>query len=235
MKRHFSPARVATGVMLASWAVMFWFLLATGRELLYVSTRTRWVVPTGAIILTGAALGRLLTARSPEPEPVGRKEVMILALMMVPVMTVLVLPPTSLGNYAASRRSSFLNAGVSTSAEDLASGSLTLVDLASTPTTELSAQALAQRAGDEVSFIGIVTTYPDTSADEFYLTRFVVTCCVADATVAQVRVVDVTPGKYADGDWVQVDGTFYPIGSDMIVAADSVKEVPQPHNPYLTP
>jgi uncharacterized repeat protein (TIGR03943 family) len=124
---------------------------------------------------------------------------------------------------------------VTRSAEDLSSGSLTLIDLASTPTTELSAQALAQRAGDEVSFIGIVTIYADTPADEFYLTRFVVTCCVADATVAQVRVVDVTPGRFADGDWVQVDGAFYPIGEDMIVAADSVKEVPQPHNPYLTP
>lgn len=235
MKRHFSPARVATGVMLASWAAMFWFLLAAGRELLYVSTRTRWVVPTGAIILTGAALGRLLTCRAEEPEPVGRKEVMILALMMVPVITVMVLPPASLGNYATARRSSFLNAGVSRSAEDLASGSLTLVDLASTPTTELSAQALAQRAGDEVAFIGIVTVYADTPADEFYLTRFVVTCCVADATVAQVRVVDVTPGKFADGDWVEVKGAFYPIGDDMIVAADSVKGVPQPHNPYLTP
>ena len=81
----------------------------------------------------------------------------------------------------------------------------------------------------------IVNRHGDTSADEFILTRFIVTCCVADATVAAVRVVDVTPGKFADGQWVQVDGTFYPVGSDMIVAADSVKEVPQPHNPYMTP
>lgn len=233
--RRLSPARVATGLMLAAWAGMFWFLLAAQRELLYVSTRTRWVVPTGAIILTGAALGRLATSRAAEPEPLGRKEALILGLMMVPVVTVLVLPPAALGNYAAARRSSFLNAGISRSAEDIASGSLSLIDIASTVTTELSAKALAERAGEEVAFVGIVTTYPDTPADEFYLTRFVVTCCVADATVAQVRVVDVTPGAFADGDWVEVRGAFYPIGDEMIVAADSIKRVPQPSNPYLTP
>lgn len=235
MRQHLSPARVATGVMLASWAATFWFLLISGRDLLYVSTRTQWVVPTGAIILTGAALGRLLSARTRTPESVGRKEAWIIGFMMIPVVTVMVLPPASLGTYAASRRSSFLQAGVVANPEDLASGELTLVDLASTPTTELGAAALAQRAGDEVSFIGIVNRHGDTSADEFILTRFIVTCCIADATVAAVRVVDVTPGKFADGQWVQVDGTFYPVGSDMIVAADSVKEVPQPHNPYMTP
>jgi uncharacterized repeat protein (TIGR03943 family) len=234
-ERHWSPARVASGLMLTAWAGMFWFLILSGRELLYVSTRTQWVVPTGALVLTGAALGRLLSARTSHPEPLGRKEAWILGLMIVPVITVLVLPPASLGTYAVSRRSSFLRAGISTNPADLASGSLTLIDIASTPTTELGVNALAQRAGEEVSFVGIVTRYPDTPADEFVLTRFVVTCCVADATIAQVRVVDVTPGQFADGDWVQVDGTFYPLGSDVVVAASSVKDVPQPRNPYLTP
>lgn len=235
MSRHWSPARVATGFLLASWAAMFWFLLISGRDLLYVSTRTQWVVPTGAIILTGAALGRLTSARTRTPETVGRKEAWVIGFMMIPVITVMVLPPAALGTYAVSRRSSFLKAGVVSNPADLASGELTLVDLASTPTTELGADALAQRAGDQVSFIGIVNRHGDTSADEFILTRFIVTCCIADATVAAVRVVDVTPGLFADGEWVQVDGAFYPVGSDMIVAADAIKEVPQPHNPYLTP
>jgi len=235
MKKRWSPARVATGVMMTAWAALFWFLILSGRELLYVSTRTKWVVPTGAIILTAAALGRLWSARTEEPEPTGKKEAWILGLMMVPVVTVLVLPPASLGTYAVSRRSSFLRAGLAANPADIASGPLTLIDIASSPVTTLGQKALQQRAGDKVSFVGIVAIYPDTSADEFYLTRFVVTCCVADATVAQVRVVGVTPGKFKNGDWVQVDGDFYPLGDEMLVAASSVKTVPQPHNPYLTP
>lgn len=233
--RRWSPARVATGAMLAAWSALFWFLILSGRELLYVSTRTRWVVPTGAIILTLAALGQLAGARTTQPEPVGKREAWILGLMVVPVVTVLLLPPASLGTYAASRRSSFLSAGVVTNPANLASGELTLIDIASTPTTELGAEALAKRAGEQVEFLGIVTRYADTAADEFYLTRFVVTCCVADATVAQVLVVDAPPGKFENGDWVQVNGTFYPLGEDVIVAADRIQEVPQPKNPYMTP
>lgn len=234
--RRWSPARVATGAMLAAWAGLFWFLILSGRELLYVSTRTRWVVPTGAVILTAAALGRLASARSTKPEPLGRREAWILGLMVIPVVTVLLLPPSSLGAYAASRRSSFLSAGVSTSAADLSGGRpLTLIDLASSVVTELDAAALAKRAGEDVSFIGIVTRESSTAADEFYLTRFVVTCCVADATVARVLVVDAPPGKFEEGQWVQVDGTFYPLGTDAVVAATDIREVSQPHNPYLTP
>jgi len=235
MRKTWSPARVATGTMMAAWAAMFWFLIFSGRSLLYVSTKTAWVVPTGAVVLTGAALGRLLSARTATPEPVHKKEAWILGLMMLPIVSVMALPPASLGTYAASRRSSFLRAGFSSNPADISSGALTLIDLASSPATVLSQKALQERAGDHVSFVGIVAIYPDTSADEFYLTRFVITCCVADATVAQVHVVDVTPGKFKNGDWVQVEGTFYPLGTEMIVAAQKVTEVAQPHNPYLTP
>lgn len=236
MRKTWSPARLASGTMLAAWSAMFWFLIFSGRSLLYVSSRTEWVVPTGAVILSAAAVGRLWSARTAaRPEPVRKKEAWILGLMMLPIVSVLVLPPASLGTYAASRRSSFLRAGFSTSAADIASGPLTLIDLASSPATELSQKALQERAGDHVSFVGIVAIYPDTSADEFYLTRFVITCCVADATVAQVHVVDVTPGQFKNGDWIQVDGTFYPLGSEMIVDAQKVTAVAQPHNPYLTP
>ncbi len=52
----------------------------------------------------------------------------------------------------------------------------------------------------------------DTPADEFLLTRYIVTCCVADATTAQVRVVNVPPGKFQANDWVEVRGPIYPLG-----------------------
>ena len=61
------------------------------------------------------------------------------------------------------------------------------------------------------------------------------TCCVADATTAQVRVVNVPPGKFQTNDWVQVRGPIYPLGKQVIVNATSVEEVARPAGPYLTP
>ena len=83
-----------------------------------------------------------------------------------------------------------------------------------------------------------MTTYPDTPADEFFLTRYVITCCVADATIVQVRVVNVVPGRFQPNDWVEVKGTIYPIGREVILnaaSADSIVKVARPERPYLTP
>lgn len=232
---RWSPSRVATGGVMAAWAFLFWFLIASDRSLLYVSTRTQWVVPLGAITLTAAAIGRFAGARTTDPEPLVKREAWVLGLMILPVVALLAMPPVALGSYAVQRRSSFVKSGVSVSAEDIANSPLSLISIASSPATELGQKALAQHAGETVTFEGFVNRFSDTPADEFYLTRFVVTCCVADATIASVRIVDVTPGKYVQEDWVRVTGTFYPIGKEAIVDADVVAPIPRPNNPYLTP
>jgi uncharacterized repeat protein (TIGR03943 family) len=234
-RRRWSATRVAGSLVLVAWAGLFWFLWITGRDAYYLSQRTMWVVPVAAVLLTAAAAGRLVTARTTLDEPISRKELAVMAAMVVPVLLVVSLPPATLGTFSAGKRAGFSGVGVTTTASDIASGDLTLVDVAAAQTTPEGEKALAKRAGDSVDFIGFVTRYDDTPADEFLLTRYVVTCCVADATVAQVRVVNVTPGAFADNDWVDVNGTIYPLGREVIVNASAVDGVPRPARPYLTP
>jgi uncharacterized repeat protein (TIGR03943 family) len=232
--RRWSPARVAGAVVLGAWAGLFWFLLLTGREAFYLSTRTQWIVPVAAVLLTAAAVGRLASARTGAPEPIRRRELVVMAIMVIPVLLVVALPPATLGTFSAGKRAGFAGVGVTTSAGDIATGELTLVDVAAGQTTPDGERALAARGGDTVDFVGFVTRYADTPADELLLTRYVVTCCVADATVAQVRVVNVTPGAFEDNDWVEVRGVIYPIGREVIVRADTVQAVDRPDRPYLT-
>jgi len=226
---------VAGSFVLIAWAGLFWFLWITGRDAYYLSQRTMWVVPVAAVLLTAAAAGRLLTARTTLAEPIARKELAVMAAMVVPVLLVVSLPPATLGTFSAGKRAGFSGVGVTTTASDIGSGELTLVDVAAAQTTPEGEKALAKRAGDSVDFVGFVTRYDDTPADEFLLTRYVVTCCVADATVAQVRVVNATPGAFADNDWVEVKGAIYPLGREVIVNANAIDGVPRPSKPYLTP
>lgn len=234
-RRRWSPSRLAGAAVLGAWAILFWWLLLTDRQNLYLSTRTQWVVPVGATLLTLAAVGRLATARTLHPEPVSRGEAWIMGAVVVPVVLVMALPPATLGQFSAGKRSGFASAGVATSAGDIASGELTLVDVAAAQTSPEGERALASRAGEQVDFVGFVTRYDDTPADELFLTRYVVTCCVADATIAQVRVVNVTPGAFEPNDWVEVTGAIYPIGREVIVNAADVEAVERPERPYLTP
>jgi uncharacterized repeat protein (TIGR03943 family) len=217
---------------------MFWWLLATGRVNLYLSTNTSWVVPVGAILLTAAAIGRLASARGSESEPVARREEVILALMVVPVILVMVLPPATLGSFSASRKTTYSPGATLSSSfyDDITSTSeITLLSVAAGQTSNQGAQALAKRAGADVVFIGVASRDPSTPADEFLLTRYVITCCVADATIVQVRVVNVSPGAIQPNDWVEVRGQLYPLGRTMLVNADSIAVVPRPAKPYLTP
>ncbi len=227
-----SPLRVAAALALLAWAGLFWFLLLSGRTSLYLSSRTAWVVPVGAIVLTLAAGGRLLTARSDRPEPVSRRATFGIAFILVPVAAILALPPTALGSYAASRRS--LSAGFAGGGPDLAAGGqVTLASVAAAGWSDEARTALVRRAGSRVSFDGFVATRGGQPADEFLLTRFIVSCCVADALSVQVRVVGAPPGRFAEDDWVRVEGAFYPVGREVIVDASRITPIDQPDDPYL--
>ncbi|HEX6231016.1 MAG TPA: hypothetical protein VF029_04840, partial [Actinomycetota bacterium] len=84
--RRWSPARLAGTAVLVSWATLFWFLLLTGRDALYLSARTDWVVPVAAVLLTASALGRFASSRTDAPEPIRARELWIMALMVIPVL-----------------------------------------------------------------------------------------------------------------------------------------------------
>ena len=225
-----------SAALLAGWAGVIWFLLASGRWALYLSSRTLWVLPVGAAVLTAGAIGRVLLARSRPPRPLTVRDTWTLGLLAVPLVVILALPPTTLGTYAVSRRSSFASVTGYLSARDVSSGSApTLLDVAAAQDSPDLMRALSRRAGEQVTFVGFVQRDTNAPSDEFQLTRFVITCCIPDALLVQVRVVDAPPGKFSPNEWVQVSGSLYPVGSEVILDAQQVKAVARPRQPYLYP
>jgi uncharacterized repeat protein (TIGR03943 family) len=230
---RWSPLRLATAAVLGLWAGLFWFLLASGRTSLYLSPRTAWVVPVGAILLTAGLVGRLLTGRSRRAEPIRAGTAWALGLVVLPAVLILAGPPAALGSYAASRRS--LASGVVSGPGSVEVGDrVTLAAVAAGVWSDEARRALADRAGSRVTFDGIVTRRPGQAADEFVLTRFIVSCCVADALSVQVRVVGAPPGRFAEDQWVRVTGTFYPVRRETVVDASSIEPIPRPDEPYLS-
>lgn len=232
--RGWSALRVATGAVLGAWAGLFWFLLATGRTSLFLSTRTAWLVPSGAILLTLAAVGRLASARSAQPDPVTRRDAWVLGAIALPVAILLGMPPVTLGNYAVGKRASFVGSGIGDSVR-VVSGPLDFVDVAAAQSFDDAAKVLTKRAGEPIVLDGIVSRDEGLSPDEFLLTRFIVTCCTADATIAQVRVVGAPAGAFEADSWVRVTGRIFPVGREVLVAAEAVDAIPPPDVPYLTP
>jgi putative membrane protein len=230
-RMRISTPRVAAGLAIGAWAGLFWFLMAAGRTSLYLSSRTAWLVPLGAVLASAGALGRLASARVRDPEPLGSRETWMIGIMVLPVVLLLTLPPATLDSYAVSQRSN--STGIGSSAR-IVSGPIDLVDVAAARAVADAQAALKARAGERVTIEGFVTEEPG-EADRFQLTRFVITCCVADATISYVTVVDAPPGTFTTDEWVRVVGPIYPLGSDILVQAESIEQIEQPEEPYLTP
>ena len=222
-----------TAAVLAAWAGVFWYLWLTGRWALHVSSRIFWVVPFGAIVLAAGAVGRLFGAHKSDRSHLGTRQVLALVVLTIPVVTIFAMPSTTLGTYAASRRGAYAG-GIKAADISTATDSEVQVAISVAPYQPDVLKELAKRAGDEMTFIGFVTHASGSLSDELQLNRFVVTCCIADALDAQVRVVDVTGGPYRSGQWVSVTGELYPLEDDIILDAGKITSINRPPHPYLT-
>lgn len=165
-----------------------------------------------------------------------RRGTVTAAILIAPIVLMAAAPPTTLGSFSSSRKAQFSGRGLWTYWGTFDENSeITFFFVAASKYWEGGADLLGQRAGDEATFVGFAERWDSTPSDEIVLTRFVVTCCVADATPISIRVVNVSPGSVKEDSWIEVTGQVYPVGNDVIVVADSIEPAPTPDLPYITP
>ncbi|MEV6506611.1 TIGR03943 family protein [Streptomyces sp. NPDC051642] len=157
-------------------------------------------------------------------------------LLTLPALALLLFPPPALGSYSASREE----------AQRAAQGIGTFSALPAGNPLDISVAQYSSRAiydtghslkGRTLRMTGFVT---HGSNGTWYLTRLLVTCCAADATISKVEI----RGDEADGapqtdSWVTVTGAWVPkgkLGTDgawpPILKATVVKQVKEPADPY---
>ena len=233
MNTTWSHTRLATGLALAVWTCALWLLIAADRTAFYFSSRTTWLAPVGAVVLTATMVGRFLSAKTSRPEPLTLRQLGNLTMLIIPALIITAFPPAALGSFAVSRRSTAVTGAYhSVSEQDLSKGDLSLLDIFGLSFTG-DLDKLASRAGSTSSFTGFVTRDPSDGASEFRLNRFVINCCPGDAISIQVRVVGAPPGQFKTDDWVRVTGNIYPIGKEVIVEVSETERVTRPEHPYL--
>lgn len=230
--RRRSPANLLAAAVLAAWAALFWQLLVSGRWSLFLAQRVQWLVPVAAVAFTAGAVGLVATSRTRDPRPLTARDRWGAALVLAPVPLVALVPLGTLSSYAAQRRTSFAAAQFSGNRPQ-AGRPLTFQQLVGASASDEGRRALARRDGERVTLVGLVT---DPSGERFTLTRFVVACCVVDATVVQLPVTAAAAGALAEGSWVRVDGPLR-IDADgrPTVTAAAVSPSSPPDPPYLYP
>ncbi|WP_420313438.1 TIGR03943 family putative permease subunit [Streptomyces sp. YS-B37] len=157
-------------------------------------------------------------------------------LLTLPALALLLFPPPALGSYSASREE----------AQRAAQGVGTFSALPAGKPLDISVAQYSSRAiydtghslkGRTLRLTGFVT---HGSHGTWYVTRLLVTCCAADATISKVEI----HGDEADGapqtdSWVAVTGVWIPkgkLGTDgawpPVLKATTVTQVKEPADPY---
>ncbi len=98
---------------------------------------------------------------------------------------------------------------------------------------------ISQFEGERASVIGFVYFDETLGENQFFVSRFVVSCCAADGFALAMPVEWSGAAALEQDSWVLVKGTIEPVTLDDKVApmivADSVVAAPTPDQPYLFP
>ncbi len=249
MKLDERAYRTYQGLILGGLGIFLLSTLGDGRILLYINQRFVLLIAMAAIgflFLAQAVFKSRPALKKDESGGEGHAEPSFsgagLWLLALPLLVALLLPQRPLGASAAAVRG--VRAGTSFS-QNVSEDILALA----VPPQERNVldwmrafAAVPDPAaldGQPVDATGFVYHDPRMASGQFVLTRFSVTCCVADAAAIGLDVTWAGDTQPADNAWVRVRGKIKIDPADPSktpnVLAEMVDGVQEPEQPYLFP
>ncbi len=215
------------------------YLFAVGKLLFFIHPRYEWLTTAaGLVLIVTGILGVTLNRKSIVIKKTSFKSfdfvicVLIFCLFLVPVKT--------LSSESFSLRSSAQSTKLSQNqVQDLKKKFTGNVDSSSfTMYDWVTAKNLKDNAifnGKQFKGSGFVSKAGDSSM--FNVSRFVISCCVVDATPASLLVKYDWENEYKVDDWVELTGTFEIKSVDgkpqPIIIPKTITKIQQPKNSYL--
>ena len=230
----------AKTALLLGMGVYFFLLILTGKITYYINMRFAWLVVVGAAIFIVLALVNIYSNLKEADEDCHEHYQIgwdILLIVALPLLLALLIPSRSLGIEA-------VNGGISLNPVGVAGPSafqrspldrnildwLREFDRASSP---------AAFNGTAADVIGFVYREPSFADDSFMISRFTMSCCVADAFPIGMPVSGPGASDFATGAWARVQGELKAadFGGDImpVLFADTIEAVDEPQQPYLYP
>lgn len=227
MNRKQPSTKWMDDTVLVAWAAFFLFLLASHRLPLYINPRFTILPAIGAALLIA-----MLVARTFGRHKLGHSHPIDWPIAMwnvLPIILGLAIAPASLGAFVANKSGNVISGQGNNSI---------MLDLASSSQYKEVTVCQLERAGHiskgKVKVEGqIPGQLMSTSQNECPLYHYVMTCCVADLSVASVTLK--YPAGYVPkpGQWVRVMGTADRVGPEVVVQADTIENISEPNPPYL--
>lgn len=250
--------------VLATSGLMFYSKITTGTLAFYINERFAWLSLVAVLLFVVLALtvayrvierqrnpNNLRSSADGDIMPLtaisasstathGKASTAGIALVAIPAILGLLMPARPLTASAIETR------GIGVSVPNQAGGNTTQLErpvgnrnILDWLRTFSISEDLSKFTGQSADVVGFVYKDPRTQKNEFWVSRFTVSCCVADSSAIGLLVqTDKTDALKADS-WVRVTGKFKLgefNGEKMpLIVADKIESIPQPSQPYLYP
>ena len=239
-----------TGLILCGIGVVSTLALAAHGDLtLYI--HPRYVVFTVLLTLVGAVL-LVLTVwfsvtrseqldhhhdhdhdqdRAPRRRPVATATSAV--LVGAAALALLVAPPAVLSAERALTSTAATSGGGDVAAPVLVGSDPTRFSLRDWATILGAGSTASDLVGQQADVTGFVLL--DAATGRARIGRYAVTCCTVDAQLFAVGIERSSlPAGAETGTWVHVTGTFTDDAGTTVLSPDSIEEVPEPDDPYLS-
>ncbi|HHY54914.1 MAG TPA: TIGR03943 family protein [Chloroflexi bacterium] len=235
----------AKALILLALALFLYTRLADGTLFFYINQRFMLYTVLAVVGLVVVAIS--YRAANNHPDDAHSHHAVTwggLALVLLPVVLGVLVPPQPLGAAAIGNREiavssqprNVLPAAVRAAAQKDATDR-NLLDWLNA--FSASSNAAQEFAGQPVDVIGFVYHDERLADDQVLISRFIVSCCVADANVVTMVVRWPDAATLENDAWVRVQGVLEPgafNGAPLpVVAAQSITPVAMPEQPYLYP
>jgi putative membrane protein len=245
--------RALKGLILIGFALFLTNSIMNGTLLFYINRRFAWLTWVATVLLVLIAFAYQRTTRVRHRQDQDHGDVhhhhdhcqgsesvwTALALVALPLLLGVLVPPQPLGAQAVGGREVNTDGVGLDNDEAVLARAATERDILDWLRAFSAAENPAALSGQEARVVGFVYR-DDTFTDElFMVSRFVVSCCVADATA--VGLIVSWPGSRGLplDSWVEVHGVFQQAQLEgelgPILVADDVRPTNPPNQPYLYP
>lgn len=235
-------------VVLVGLAIYLAFVVLSGRWAYYIDPRFQWLSVVAVFLLGTLAVSYLMATEEDEvlindPLQDDHTQVMPISVLVlaIPLVLGIAIRAEPLGANAIKTR------GIDTDYSSISLASASSRSLTIIPSERnvldwaraiASTDDIAEFNDQEAKVVGFVYRDSRFADDQFMVSRFTLSCCVADA-LAIGLVVQLSPDApdYAVDTWVEVEGVFQETEFDgsyiPVLYATSIKPVEQPDQPYL--
>lgn len=169
--------------------------------------------------------------RGPRRRPVAT--VTSAVLVGAAALALLVAPPAVLSAERALSSDAATSGGGDVAAPVLVGSNPTRFSLRDWATILGAGSTASDLVGQQADVTGFLLLDPATGGAR--IGRYAVTCCTVDAQLFAVGIVRSSlPAGAENGTWVHVTGTFTDDDGTTVLSPDTIEEVPEPDDPYLS-